>query len=150
MEPVHAINRNLRYILRFRETQVDRDATPTRWVKFQFTPIRQAATRGAEVKRVPSGYVGLGWAGDTDALAFKTICPKHTVPATYGATARLGRFGRPFDAPLNCTAVAGALSHFQTPFRFVALNSKWIYAEVYAVPPHTSEHAFNCRQSPLP
>ncbi len=64
------------------------------------------------MKPGPAWYVGLGWAGDTDALAFKTIRPKHAVAGTYGAIARLGELGHPFKAPLNCTAVAGTLNHF--------------------------------------
>jgi hypothetical protein len=123
VEPDNVINGNLRHSLRFREAQVDGDATPTLRAKFQFSPIRHAATCGAEMKSSPSRYVGLGWAEDTDALAFKAVCPKHAVAATYGAIARLGRLSDPFEAPLNCTAVAGTLNHFEPPFRFVARRS---------------------------
>src|SRR6266481_5055705 len=62
-----------------------------------------------------SPCVGLGRTRDIDAPALKFIGPQRAVAATRGAIARRGRLGHPFEAPLNCTAVARTLDHFRTP-----------------------------------
>ena len=90
IESDNAINWNLRHGLRLRETQIDRDAAPTFRTGFSLSPIGHAAARKTEVKLGPPRYVGLGCAGHTDAFAFESICPKHTIAATDGAITRFG------------------------------------------------------------
>ena len=122
VEPVDAIDRNLCHILRFRESQVDRDETPTLRAKVRFSPICHAPTCGAEMKRCLARYVGLRRAGDIDSLAFKAIGPKHTVAATYRATAGRGRLRNRFEAPSNGTAVARTLNHVSHPSSWAAVS----------------------------
>jgi hypothetical protein len=109
------VNGNLCHILRVGQPQVDPHGTPPAFAGFQASPVRNAATCRAEMKHdPPSPCVGLGRTRDLDApAALKFIGPQRAVTATRGAIARRGRLGQPFEAPVNCTAVARTLDHFR-------------------------------------
>jgi hypothetical protein len=113
LEPVVTDDENLRHVLGIGQAQVDPHGTSPLFACVQASPIRHAATRGAEVKHdPPSSCVGLGRTRDIDAAALEFVGPQRAVATTCGAIARRGRLGHPFEAPLNCAAVARASDHF--------------------------------------
>jgi hypothetical protein len=112
-EPVMTDDGDRRHVLRIGQAQVDPHGTSPVFARVQASPIRHAAARGAEVKHdPPSSCVGLGRTRDIDAAALEFVGPQRAVATTCGAIARRGRLGRPFEAPLNCAAVARASDHF--------------------------------------
>src|SRR5258708_7324292 len=110
------IDGNLRHGLRFRQPQVDCEASAPLSVGLLRTPVSYASTGGAEMKfdRFAANLC-LALTRDIDTFAFIVISPEHTVAPTYRAIACRRPFGHPLESPLNCAAVAGTLDHRSPP-----------------------------------
>jgi hypothetical protein len=129
-EPVVTNNRDLRNVLRVSEAQIDSHWPSSVFAGSQASPISHAATFGTEVKHdPPTSSIGMRRTGDLDVGAFISIRPQRAVAATRRAITNRGRLRCSVEAPLNCTAVAGAVNdrrHIEPDRGHAAQRMRWV------------------------
>ena len=93
------------------ESQIDGDAALALVVQLEAAPIGDAAAVRAEVEaKGLAANVGLGRAGDVDALAFVVVGPERAVATAGGAVAGGGGLRRAVKGPVDGAAETKPLS----------------------------------------